>query len=206
MVDRPRHLERLAWLFRTFPIVAILGARQVGKTTLARAFGESWRGPVTRFDLERAADLALLADPELALGPLKGLVILDEIQRLPELFAVLRVLVDRPGAETKFLVLGSASPDLLRQSSESLAGRIGYHQLRGFALDEVGSAALDRLWVRGGFPRAFLASGALHGRGPRGARSRKARCGPRRRGHVLARREGSRRGGPRAARKVGALT
>ena len=159
MVVRLRHLERLAWLFQTFPIVAILGARQVGKTTLARDFGESWRGPVTRFDLERAADLALLADPELALGPLKGLVILDEIQRLPELFAVLRVLVDRPASETKFLVLGSASPDLLRQSSESLAGRIGYHQLRGFALDEVGSAALDRLWLRGGFPRAFLSSG-----------------------------------------------
>lgn len=159
MIDRPRHLERLAWLFRTFPVVAILGARQVGKTTLAWTFGETWRGPVTRFDLERAADLALLADPELALGPLEGLVILDEIQRRPELFPMLRVLVDRPGSQTKFLVLGSASPDLLRQSSESLAGRIGYHHLRGLALDEVGTAALDRLWLRGGFPRAFLASG-----------------------------------------------
>lgn len=159
MVARPRHLERLAWLFQTFPVVAILGARQVGKTTLARDFGASWQGPVTHLDLERAADLALLVDPELTLGPLEGLVILDEVQRRPELFPVLRVLVDRPGSETKFLVLGSASPDLLQQSSESLAGRIGYHQLRGFALDETGPSALDRLWLRGGFPRSFLAPG-----------------------------------------------
>ena len=114
MIERRRHLERLAWLFRTFPVIAILGARQVGKTTLARSFGASWRGPVTHLDLESAAESALLADPELALGSLQGLVILDEIQRLPELFPVLRVLVDRPGSATKFLVLGSASPDLLR--------------------------------------------------------------------------------------------
>lgn len=158
MIDRRRHLDRIGWLFRTFPVVAILGARQVGKTTLARAFGETSGGPVTHFDLERAADLALLADPELVLAPLQGLVILDEIQRRPELFPVLRVLVDRPESDTRFLVLGSASPDLLRQSSESLAGRIGYHRLRGLALDEVGTAAFDRLWLRGGFPRSFLAS------------------------------------------------
>ena len=159
MIERTRYLERLSWLFRTFPIVAILGARQVGKTTLARDFGERRGGPVTRFDLESAADVALLADPELTLGPLQGLVIFDEIQRRPELFPLLRVLADRPGSETKFLVLGSASPDLLRQSSESLAGRIGYHRLHGLALDEVGPAALDRLWLRGGFPRSFLAPG-----------------------------------------------
>lgn len=159
MIDRRRHLERLSWLFRTFPVVAILGARQVGKTTLARAFADTWDGPVTHLDLERAADLALLADPELVLAPLQGLVILDEIQRRPELFPVLRVLVDRPGSATKFLVLGSASPDLLRQSSESLAGRIGYHHLRGLALDETGPSSLDRLWLRGGFPRSFLAPG-----------------------------------------------
>lgn len=159
MIDRTRHLERLTWLFQTFPVVAILGARQVGKTTLARALGERFQGPVTHFDLESAADLALLADPALTLGPLRGLVILDEIQRRPELFPALRVLADRPGVEAKFLVLGSASPDLLRQSSESLAGRIGYHRLRGLALDEVGRAALDALWLRGGFPRSFLAPG-----------------------------------------------
>ncbi|MFL6290781.1 MAG: ATP-binding protein [Thermoanaerobaculia bacterium] len=159
MIDRRRHLDRLSWLFRTFPVVAILGARQVGKTTLARAFAEAWGGPVAHLDLESAADLALLGDPELVLGPLRGLVILDEIQRRAELFPVLRVLADRPGSDTKFLVLGSASPDLLRQSSESLAGRLGYHHLRGLALDEVGSSALDRLWLRGGFPRSFLAPG-----------------------------------------------
>jgi predicted AAA+ superfamily ATPase len=159
VISRDRHLERLAWLFRTFPIVAILGARQVGKTTIARSFGERLGGPVTRFDLESAADLALLADPELTLGPLQGLVILDEIQRRPELFPLLRVLADRPDSDTKFLVLGSASPDLLRQSSESLAGRIGYHRLHGFALDEVGPDVLGRLWLRGGFPRSFLAPG-----------------------------------------------
>lgn len=159
MITRTRHLERLSWLFRTFPVVAILGARQVGKTTLARSFGDSRGELVTRFDLESAADLALLADPELTLGPLQGLVILDEIQRRPELFPLLRVLVDRPGSNTQFLVLGSASPDLLRQTSESLAGRIGYHRLHGLALDEVGPVELDRLWLRGGFPRSFLAPG-----------------------------------------------
>ena len=111
MIARTSHLERLTWLFRTFPVVAILGARQVGKTTLARSFGDSRRELVTRFDLESSADLALLADPELTLGPLQGLVILDEIQRRPELFPLLRVLVDRPGSNTQFLVLGSASPD-----------------------------------------------------------------------------------------------
>lgn len=159
MIDRSRHLERLTWLFKTFPVVAILGARQVGKTTLARALGESFPEPVTHFDLESAADLAKLADPELTLAPLQGLVVLDEIQRRPELFPILRVLVDRPGRSTKFLVLGSASPDLLRQSSESLAGRIGYHLLHGLCLDEVGPSVLERLWQRGGFPRSFLAAG-----------------------------------------------
>lgn len=159
MIGRPRHQERVTWLLRTFPVVAILGARQVGKTTLARLIGESWDGPVAHFDLESAADIARLADPALVLGALRGLVVLDEIQRRPEIFPALRVLVDRPGADTRFLVLGSASPELLRQTSESLAGRIGYHHLRGLALDETGPPVLDRLWLRGGFPRSFLAPG-----------------------------------------------
>lgn len=98
-----------------------------------------------------------LADPQLALESLEGLVILDEIQRLPDLFPVLRVLADRPGSPARFLVLGSASPHLLRQSSESLAGRISYYELTGFGLDEIDPAAADDLWVRGGFPRSFLA-------------------------------------------------
>ena len=93
----------------------------------------------------------------LALGELRGIVVLDEIQRRPELFPVLRVLADRSGPPARFLVLGSASPDLLRQSSESLAGRILYHHLGGFGLDEVGVGKRDELWLRGGFPRSFLA-------------------------------------------------
>ncbi|RMF87701.1 MAG: ATP-binding protein [Nitrospirae bacterium] len=139
-------------------VVAILGARQVGKTTLAGQIAARWqRGPVTRFDLEDPRDLAALEEPSLALRPLKGLVVLDEIQRRPDLFPLLRVLVDRRRPATRFLVLGSASPDLLRQSSETLAGRIQYFELRGFSLAEVGERHLERLWLRGGFPRAYLA-------------------------------------------------
>jgi hypothetical protein len=138
--------------------VGILGARQVGKTTLARQIGENFPAPVTRFDLEDLDDLARLAEPKLALGSLSGLVVLDEIQRRPDLLPLLRVLADRPGNPARFLLLGSASPDLIRDSSESLAGRIAYHHLGGFALDEVGTGQFDVLWLRGGFPRSFLAS------------------------------------------------
>nr|XP_061797963.1 uncharacterized protein Mb2031c-like [Nerophis lumbriciformis] len=159
MIQRTRHLEHLTWLFDTFPVVAILGARQVGKTTLAREFADQVPGPVTRYDLENPADLARLAEPQLTLEEHSGWVVLDEIQRLPELFPILRVLVDRPDSNTKFLLLGSASPELLRQTSETLAGRISYHRLRGFAFDEVGNDRFDQLWLRGGFPRAFLAPG-----------------------------------------------
>jgi hypothetical protein len=157
IIDRPRHLQRIRELLRTHPVVAILGARQVGKTTLAREFAGGLDAPVTRFDLEDPDDVARLAEPKLALAPLDGLVILDEVQRRPELFPVLRVLVDRPNATTRFLVLGSAGPELLRQSSETLAGRIAYHELEGLGLDEVGLEAAPRLWLRGGFPRSFLA-------------------------------------------------
>ncbi|MBI2403300.1 MAG: ATP-binding protein, partial [Gemmatimonadetes bacterium] len=153
-------MNRVLELLDRYPTVGVLGARQVGKTTLARQVGERFRGPVLRFDLEDPDDLARLSEPKLALGRLEGLVVLDEVQRRPDLFPVLRVLVDRPGAPARFLVLGSASPDLLRQSAETLAGRIAYHELGGLALDEVGIAALDRLWLRGGFPRAYLARSA----------------------------------------------
>jgi uncharacterized protein len=156
-VLRRRHLDALSGLLDRFPVVGLLGARQVGKTTLARDLAASRRGlRTTFFDLEDPADLARLAEPILALRELEGLVVIDEVQRRPELFPALRVLADRPGAGARFLVLGSASPDLLKQTSESLAGRIFYHQLGGFALDEVGMDARDRLWVRGGFPRSFL--------------------------------------------------
>jgi predicted AAA+ superfamily ATPase len=155
-LERRRHLDALARLLDRFPVVGLLGARQVGKTTLARDFAARHDTPATFFDLEDPADLARLAEPILALRQRKGLIVIDEVQRRPELFPALRVLVDRPGAAARFLVLGSASPDLLRQTSESLAGRIFYYELEGFALDEVGVAARDRLWVRGGFPRSFL--------------------------------------------------
>jgi len=158
MIERKRHLLRVLELLATHPVVAILGARQVGKTTLAREVAARFDGPVERLDLEDPEDLARLSEPKLALEPLEGLVVLDEVQRRPELFPVLRVLVDRPHRSTRFLVLGSAGPDLLRQTSETLAGRIAYHELGGFALDEVGLEAADELWLRGGFPRSFLAA------------------------------------------------
>jgi len=155
MIPRPRHLSRLRTLLSQSPVVAILGARQVGKTTLARALAAD--GPSHVFDLEDPADQAVLAEPSLALRPLEGLVVLDEIQRMPELFPLLRVLADREDTPARFLVLGSASPELLRQGSESLAGRIAFHYLGGFSLDEVGAANLEPLWTRGRFPRSFLA-------------------------------------------------
>jgi len=156
MIPRIQELKILERLVSQYPVVGIVGARQVGKTTLAREFASGWKGSVTFFDLENPVDLARLQDPMLALRGLKGLVVIDEIQRLPDLFQVLRVLVDRPRSPARFLVLGSASPSLLRQGSETLAGRIIYHELRGFSLDEVGIANHDRLWLRGGFPRSYL--------------------------------------------------
>jgi hypothetical protein len=157
VIQRASHLRRLTGLLREFPVVAILGARQVGKTTLARQFLDGRKGPMTVFDLESAEDLALLRDPLLALRRLEGLVVIDEVQRRPDLFTSLRVLVDEPRGRRRFLVLGSASPELLQQSSETLAGRIAYHELDGLGLDEVGASEWARLWRRGGFPRSFLA-------------------------------------------------
>jgi len=158
MILRKRYLDRLRRRLDQFPVVAILGARQVGKTTLAQQVSEASLKPVVRFDLEDPDTLALMAEPKLALGELQGLVVIDEIQRQPGLFPVLRVLVDRPGNPARFLVIGSASPDLLRQSSETLAGRLAYAYLDGFDLDEVGAEQRDRLWLRGGFPMSFLAA------------------------------------------------
>lgn len=157
MIDRDRELRTLRGLLRRHPVVGIIGARQVGKTTLGRLLVKKIKGPSSYFDLENPGDLARLEDPMLALKGLKGLVVIDEIQRRPNLFQVLRVLVDRPKSTTRFLVLGSASPDLLRQGSETLAGRIFYHELGGFSLDEVGAENHMRLWLRGGFPRSYLA-------------------------------------------------
>lgn len=140
----------------------MLGPRQVGKTTLARQLAAQWRGPVRHFDLEDPDDQARLADPAFVLRALTGLVVLDEIQTQPDLFPLLRVLADRPDTPARFLLLGSAAPALLRHTAETLAGRVAFHELDGFALDEIepsefGSDWLDTRWLRGGFPRAFLA-------------------------------------------------
>lgn len=157
MIGRQADLQRIQALLTRFPVVGIVGARQIGKTTLARAITAGYEGEVSFLDLEDPAQLAQLTDPMLGLKDRVGLVVIDEVQRLPDLFTVLRVLADRPASPARFLVLGSASPELLRQGSESLAGRIIYHRLGGFSLADTGAEALDRLWLRGGFPRSYLA-------------------------------------------------
>jgi predicted AAA+ superfamily ATPase len=156
MIDREFHARQVTRLLQRFPVVAILVARQVGKTTLANSVVSSMKDCV-RFDLEDSADLAQLADPLLALQELTGIVVLDEIQRRPNLFPILRVLADRRPTRARFLVVGSAAPALLRQSSETLAGRIAYYELPGLGLGEIPGEQADRLWVRGGFPLLFLA-------------------------------------------------
>jgi uncharacterized protein len=136
-------------------VVALVGPRQAGKTTIARTIVES--GSPNYFDLESPLDAARLVEPMTALAPLRGTVVIDEVQRRPDLFPVLRVLVDRSPLPARFLVLGSASPGLLRQSSESLAGRLEVIETAGFVLGEVGTDALERHWRRGGLPRSYLA-------------------------------------------------
>lgn len=153
-MKRSGFIHKINQAFRVTPVVAILGPRQCGKTTLARQFGES---RATYFDLEDDRDLSKMDDPFLTLESLKGLIIIDEIQRAPDLFKTLRVLVDRTAHKARFLILGSASRDLIRQSSETLAGRISYIELTPFSSKEVGEKSIDKLWLRGGFPRSFLA-------------------------------------------------
>jgi predicted AAA+ superfamily ATPase len=160
MMIRRSKLDLLLERLRQFPCVAILGARQVGKTTLAREVAGGFDGTVY-LDLERASDVAKLAEPELFLGPLKDrLVVLDEIQRIPGLFTALRPLIDDSPHPGRFLILGSAGPELLSQSAESLAGRIAYLELDAFSVAELkpSFAELQPLWLRGGFPRSWLAA------------------------------------------------
>lgn len=162
MIPRLAHLDQLTRRLADFPVVAMLGPRQVGKTTLARQLAAQWDGPVRHFDLEDPDDQARLADPAFVLRPLTGLVVLDEIQARPDLFPLLRVLADRPDTPARFLLLGSAAPELLRHTAETLAGRVAVHELDGLALDEIAPAELgadwlDTRWLRGGFPRALLA-------------------------------------------------
>lgn len=155
LIPRPKILAQIDYALTVQPIAALLGPRQCGKTTVARMIGQ--RQPATYFDLENPVDVRRLSAPLTVLEALSGLVIIDEVQRQPELFELLRVLVDRPDNASHFLLLGSASPQLIRGVSESLAGRIGFIDLSGFDLTEVDTYARDRLWLRGGFPRAFLA-------------------------------------------------
>jgi predicted AAA+ superfamily ATPase len=149
------YLSQLFRAVRRSPITALIGPRQCGKTTLARMFAKE--RTTAFFDLESQLDLNRLQNPQLMLGSLRGLVIIDEIQAMPELFRVLRVLVDRPENKTRFLILGSASPDLVKNVSETLAGRIEFVELSGFGLHETGTGSANVVWLRGGFPRSFLA-------------------------------------------------
>lgn len=151
IVERPRDQQAVAELLDIFPVTAILGPRQVGKTTLARMFR-----PDYVFDLENPRDFAVLDNPQLALEKLEGLIMIDEIQRKAELFPLLRYLVDTHPRQ-RYLILGSASSSLRQQSGESLAGRIGYHYLTGLNMADTGDGSLASLWLRGGFPRSFLA-------------------------------------------------
>jgi predicted AAA+ superfamily ATPase len=155
MIDRKPWLDAILRGLSRNPVVALVGPRQCGKTTLAREILSSQS--TNYFDLEDPRSLERLSEPMTALSPLRGTVVIDEVQRRPELFPILRVLADRKPLPARFLVLGSAAPELLRQASESLAGRVETITLAGFSLDEIGVSALDKHWRRGGFPRSFLA-------------------------------------------------
>ncbi len=154
-MDRTYFLKKIQNYFSFSPVVALLGPRQVGKTTLANLYRQGFDGPVQLFDLENPLDLTKLENPTLAFENFKeGLIIIDEIQRRPDLFPVLRYMVDYYKS-LKFLILGSASRDLIQQSSETLAGRISYLELPPFQFFEVGN--MEKLWQRGGFPPSYLA-------------------------------------------------
>lgn len=156
MIPRPSLAAAIAAALDRSRVVALLGPRQCGKTTLARQV-VPFHSP-NYFDLEDPISLARLAEPMTALRELAGTIVIDEVQRLPGLFPVLRVLADRQPLPARFLILGSASPELLRQSSESLAGRMEIVTIGGLGLPEVGWEAHDRHWLRGGFPLSFLAA------------------------------------------------
>ncbi len=155
MIKRGHYKEFVDKALGRSRAVALLGPRQCGKTTLAREFVDI--NSPNYFDLEDDPSIIALADPKTALASLKGLIVIDEVQRRPEIFPILRVLLDRTPLPAKFLILGSASPDLLRQSSESLAGRLELIEMDGFNLSEVGEKKAPALWTRGGFPLSFLA-------------------------------------------------
>ncbi len=155
MLLRKKYQRAVTKALDRSPIVALLGPRQCGKTTLAKQIASQQESHY--FDLEAPSDQQRLQNPEMLLNSLTGLVILDEMQQMPELFSILRVLVDRDDCKNNFLILGSASPQILKNVSESLAGRVEFIELSGFDLAEIGTDEQEQLWVRGGFPRSFLA-------------------------------------------------
>ncbi|MCA9400597.1 MAG: ATP-binding protein [Candidatus Omnitrophica bacterium] len=155
MINRKKITETIIKALKRGRIVSLLGPRQCGKTTLARQFVKT--GSPSYFDLEDPIDSAKLSEPQNILQDLKGTVVIDEVQRQPELFPVLRVLADRVPLPAKFLILGSSSPNLIKDASESLAGRVERIRIGGFSLDEVSLKNAERLWLRGGLPRSYLA-------------------------------------------------
>lgn len=157
-MQRPIFLETIERYFRSHPAVALLGPRQCGKTTLAKQYLTTQKdfSRENYFDLEDPIDLQRLKTPKLALEPLSGLIVIDEVQRQPELFPLLRTLIDNNELKQRYLILGSASRELIRQSSESLAGRVAYIELTPFSFNETND--LQTLWIRGGFPKSYLAS------------------------------------------------
>ena len=155
MLERAALKQEIERALANFRVVELVGPRQSGKTTLARTFVPP--DSINYFDLENPLHLARLDQPMTALQDLQGVVVIDEVQRRPDLFPILRVLADRTPLPARFLVLGSAAPAWLQQSSESLAGRLKIVPVAGFSLPEVGSGALEQLWLRGGFPLSFLA-------------------------------------------------
>ncbi len=161
MFGRTHDLDQIRRRLLRQPVVGLLGPRQIGKTTVAREIVAETGKNVTYFDLESPADLRRLGDEATALSDLTGLIVIDEVQRRPDLFPMLRVLADRPRRPATFLVLGSASPHLLKQTSETLAGRITYYELNGFGLRDIKAADWRKLWLRGGYPRSYLARNDL---------------------------------------------
>lgn len=155
LIPRATVQNKIAMALSRSPVTALLGPRQCGKTTLARLITADKGGAY--FDLENPRDLARLSAPMVTLEQLQGLIVLDEVQRKPELFELLRVLADRPGHPARFLLLGSASPTLVKGVSETLAGRLAFVDLSGFSLPEIDAKNFQQLWLRGGFPRSYLA-------------------------------------------------
>lgn len=162
LLDRSRLLDAVSEGLHQAPVVALLGARQVGKTTLARQVAAAWQGPTRVLDLEVVAVREALAQtPEAVLRDGEGLVVVDEVQRMPALFEILRPICDDPSRKAVFLLLGSASWSLIKGVSETLAGRVLFVDVAGFSLAEVGAEHQRRLWMRGGFPRVWLASSSV---------------------------------------------